>query len=332
MAAEMAEQPQRLADLIGRRAEIASDLAPLLTGTVGTVIVARGSSDHAATVGRYMLEMATHRPVASASPSVQTLYGVDVDFDGYLVIGVSQSGRTPEIAHYLERAAARGARTVAITNDGQSPLAGVADAVIDLRAGAERAVPATKSVTAEIIGFAVLAAAAGDDPGDNAWAQLPAQAAAVLADSAPMLELAGWLADARRLATLARGLMSGAAEETALKLQETSSLFATAFSANDLRHGPIALASTSIRVLAMAHPGPAAADVLGLCAELEARGADVRILGPVPGAACGWSATAPELLAPVLAILRGQQLAYALARGAGVDPDHPAGLAKVTMT
>lgn len=332
MTEEMAEQPARLAELTSRRTEIAAKVAPLSTDLAGTVIVARGSSDHAATVGRYLLEMSTRRPVSSASPSVQTLYGADVDFEGYLVIGASQSGRTPEVAQYLERAAYRGARTIAITNDATSPLASVADAVVDLRVGAERAVPATKTVTAELVGFALVAASAGSDPGADAWERLPDQAADVLSDVLPMQELATWLVSAHRLATLARGPMLGAAQETALKLAETTSLFATAFSAADLRHGPIALASNGIPVLALAHPGPAAADVLELCSDLTTRGATVRVVGPVPGASCGWAAEAPEMLAPVLAVLRGQQLALALARRLGVDPDHPAGLSKVTLT
>lgn len=332
MAAEMAEQPDTLAGLVGRRRQMVASLAPLLEGIVGTVIVARGSSDHAATVGRYLLEMATRRPVGSASPSVLTLYGVDVSFADHLVIGVSQSGRTPEIARYLEHAGRSGARTVAVTNDATSPLAAAADAVVDLQVGEEQAVPATKTVTAQIAGFALLAAAAGTDPGDEAWARLPSQAAAVLQEDEPMEELAAWLHDARHLAVVARGLLFGAAQETGLKLQETTSLLATAFSAADLRHGPIALATSGIPVLAMAHPGPASGDVLSLCADLDARGADVRLLGPAPGAVCGWDATASELLAPVLAVIRGQQLALALARRLGVDPDRPAGLSKVTVT
>ncbi len=332
MSAEMAEQPERLAALVDRRQEVIAEVAPLLEGIAGTVIVARGSSDHAATTGRYLLEMATRRPVASASPSIQTLYRADVDFAGYLVIGVSQSGRTPEITTYLERAAAAGARTIALTNDMGSPLAHVSDVVVDLDAGEEHAVPATKTVTAELVAFALLAAAAGADPGAAAWRALPEQAARVLADAAPVNGLVEWLDDARRLATVARGLLSGAAEETALKLQETASLLATAFSAADLRHGPIALASSGIRVLAFAHPGPAARDVADLCRLLEARGADVRLLGPVADAVCGWDETAPEMLAPVLAVLRGQQLAYGFAKHQGLDPDRPFGLVKVTAT
>lgn len=332
MAAEMSEQPERLRDLIERRPALVRALGPLLQGIVGTVVVARGSSDHAATVGRYMLEMATRRPVGSASPSVLTLYDVDVRFEDHLVIGVSQSGRTPEIARYLEQASHNGGRTVAVTNDATSPLAAAADVVVNLGVGSEQAVPATKTVTAEIVGFALLASAAGTDPGNAAWGRLPLQVADVLADGEPMEELAEWLAGARRLATVARGLVFGAAQETALKLQETTSLLATAFSAADLRHGPIALAASGIPVLAMAHPGPASDDVLDLCADLGGRGADVRLVGPFDQAVCGWDPAAPELLAPVLAVVRGQQLAHALARRLGVDPDHPSGLSKVTVT
>jgi glucosamine--fructose-6-phosphate aminotransferase (isomerizing) len=333
MAAEMAEQPTRLAALVGRRKAIMDRVGPLFAKPLaGTVVVARGSSDHAATTGRYLLEMATGRPVASASPSIHTLYGADVDFEGYVVVAVSQSGRTPEIATVLEHAARRGARTIAITNDESSPLAEIADAVVALGAGEERAVPATKTVTAELVAFAMLAASVGLEVSERAWDALASQVASVLGETEPIASLASWLTDAVRLATVARGPLSGAAAETALKLQETSALLASAFSAADLRHGPIALASTGIRVLALAHPGPAAADVLELCGDLSGRGADVKLLGPVPGAVCGWDGSAPEALAPVLAVVRGQQIAFRLATELGLDPDQPKGLTKVTVT
>lgn len=140
----MAEQPDRLAALFARRSEIAAAVRVLVPEPLaGTVLVARGSSDHAATVGRYLLEIATRRPVASASPSIHTLYRADVDFAGYLVVAVSQSGRTPEIAEVLARAKATGGRTIAVTNDEASPLAQVADLLIPLDVGEERSVPAT---------------------------------------------------------------------------------------------------------------------------------------------------------------------------------------------
>jgi glucosamine--fructose-6-phosphate aminotransferase (isomerizing) len=333
MAAEMAEQPSRLQGLIERRNEISRLVAPLFAPPLaGTVIAARGSSDHAATTGRYLIEIATRRPVASASPSVHNLYRADVDFEGYVVIGVSQSGRTPEIAEVLERARRRGARTIVLTNDESSPLAREGHAVVALGAGAERAVPATKTVTAEMLAFAIVAAAVGGDAGVAGWSELPGQVASLLDDGEPMIMLAEWLLGVSRLVTVARGPLSGAAAEIALKLAETSLLLASAYSAADLRHGPIALASTGLPVLALAHPGPAAEELVTLVGELARRGADVRLLGPLPGALAAWPASAPESLAPVLAVVRGQQLALARARLLGIDPDRPVGLTKITPT
>ncbi len=333
MEAEMREQPAVLQRLAERRQEVAELVAPLFAAPLaGTVIVARGSSDHAATTGRYLIEMATRRPVASASPSVHNLYRADVDFAGYVVIGVSQSGRTPEIAETLERAAGRGARTIALTNDESSPLAAEGHALVALGAGEERALPATKTVTAELLAFALIAAAISGEPDAAALSALPAQAAMVLDNAAPMDAVAEWLSEASRLVTVARGPLSGASAEIALKLAETNLLLATAYSAADLRHGPIALASTGMPVLALAHPGPAAAEMISLVGELGERGADVALLGPLPGAVAGWDASAPESLAPILAVVRGQQLALARARMIGLDPDHPVGLSKVTLT
>jgi glucosamine--fructose-6-phosphate aminotransferase (isomerizing) len=335
MEAEMAEQPAALAALIGRRGELAPRLRLCFGADLaGTVIVARGSSDHAATCGRYLLEVATQRPVASASPSVHLLYGAEVDFSGYTVIAVSQSGRTPEIAGVLERARASGGRTIAITNDAGSPLAAVADAVVCLGVGEEKAVPATKTVTAELVAFALIAQAIGDvGISDRHFEALADQVEEVVADAEPCRELARWVSAAdHRLATVARGYLYGAAAECALKIEETTSILATAFSSADLRHGPIAIASSGIGVLAFAHPGPAAGDLRDLVADLRRRGASVRVAGPVPGSSATWSAEAPEALAPVLAVVRGQQLALELARRLGHDPDTPEGLTKVTIT
>lgn len=334
MQSEMAEQPDRLADLLSRREEIAKQvLAMVPAPLVGTVLVARGSSDHAAKCGSYFLEMATRRPVASTSPSIFTLYGGTTDFSGYILIAVSQSGRTPEIVEVVTKARGRGARAIAITNDSESPLAAAADLVIDLGAGREKAVPATKTVTAQLVAFAIVAQAFGDlGLDDKAAAALPEQVADILSDTAPVDEMAAWLTGVDRLVTVARGFLYGAACEVALKVEETTSRLAAAFSAADLRHGPIAIASNGPPVLAFGHPGPALADVADVVKELRSRGAQARLLGPVNGSDLGWAAEAPEMLAPVLAVVRGQQLALALARALGLDPDAPAGLNKVTVT
>ena len=161
MLREMAEQPEVLARLLSRRIEVGVE-AP-----AGTIIVARGSSDHAAIYGRYLLELATRRPVALAAPSLFTRYGAETDASGWLVVGVSQSGRTPEIVDVVERLRATGGHAIAITNNGDSPLAEAAETVIELGAGEENAVPATKTYTAQMAAFAVLANALGDVPWDD---------------------------------------------------------------------------------------------------------------------------------------------------------------------
>jgi len=334
MQAEMAEQPERLAALLGRRQEIAEQVRAVLPRDLaGTVMVARGSSDAAATCGAYFLELATGRPVALCSPSLYTLYGAETDFSGYLLIAVSQSGQTPEIVEVVDRASRNGARTIAMTNDPDSPLAAAAEQVVALGAGQERAVPATKTVTAQLVSFALIAQALGDIGLDEkASADLPGQVEGLLDDGGPADDLAEWLAGADRLVTVARGILYGAAKEVALKIEETTSKLTTAFSAADLRHGPIAIASSGTPVLALAHPGPTSSDIAGVVAELRLRGASPRMAGPVAGSVLPWPASAPEVLAPVLAVVRGQQLALALARRLGLDPDAPAGLNKVTLT
>src|SRR3954454_1958213 len=144
MRREMAEQPQVLARLLSRRVPVAAE------GVGGVIIAARGSSDHAAVYGRSLLELATRRPVALAAPSLHTRYGARTDADGWLVVGVSQSGATPEIVDVVERLRATGGHTIAITNNPDSPLAAASQVVIELGAGEERAVPATKTFTGQL--------------------------------------------------------------------------------------------------------------------------------------------------------------------------------------
>lgn len=334
MAAEMAEQPERLANLFARGDEIGKQVREVVPAALaGTVLVARGSSDHAATCGAYFLEMATGRPVASTSPSLFTLYNARTDFSGYLLVAVSQSGRTPEIIEVVEQARRRGGRAIALTNDPESPLAAAADLVVELGAGQERAVPATKTVTAQVAAFAIIAQALGDlGLTDKVKMELPRQVAEVLADTQPAAALAEWLVERDRLVTVARGLLYGAASESALKISETTSRLTAAFSAADLRHGPIAMARNRPPVLAFVHPGPASEDVVDVVAQLRSRGADARLAGPVDGSELQWAREAPEVLAPILAIVRGQQLALSLSKKLGFDPDAPPGLTKITIT
>jgi glucosamine--fructose-6-phosphate aminotransferase (isomerizing) len=331
MEQDMAAQPAVLAALAGRRDEIIQSLAG--PAPAGIVIVARGSSDHAGIFGRYLLEAATGLPVALAAPSLQTLYGVQPRVEGWLAVGVSQSGRTPEIATVLERYREAGARTVAVTNEPDSPLARGASIHVSLGAGEELAVPATKTFTAQLAAMALMAEALGPVPfGAGDWARLPGVVNELLGDAPPAERVAVQLQQVDELACVGRGYLMCVALETALKLREAAGLRAEGWSAADFRHGPLTVAGPALPTLAVSAAGPAAADVAELAEQLAASGAPVLRMSDDPGASLPFPSGLPEPLAAIPATVRAQQLALELARRRGVDPDRPPGLAKVTRT
>ncbi|HEX6714447.1 MAG TPA: SIS domain-containing protein [Thermoleophilaceae bacterium] len=333
MRSEMAEQPAVLARFANRFDDHVSRVRALLPERLaGVTFVARGSSDHAAVYGRYLAELASGRPAALAAPSLQTLYGADVDYESWLVVALSQSGATPEIGTVMRRLQSAGARTVAIVNDEASPLAEAAELVIGLDAGEERAVPATKTVTSELLAVGAVAAALGPLPFDRAELDaLPGAVTDVLAWPEPAAALAERWLRAERTFVTARGLLLAAALETALKIKETTGVLAEGLSAADLRHGPIAATGPGAPVLAIDAGGPASADMREIVDLAGERGADVARCAPgeadlpLPG-------RTPEALTVVTATIRGQQLALAMSEARGFDPDAPAGLSKVTAT
>src|SRR3954467_13511745 len=187
MRAEMDQQPEVLERFVQRFDEHVANVRALIPEKLaGVTFVARGSSDHAAVYGRYLAELASGHPAALVAPSLQTLYGAEVDYSGWIVVALSQSGATPEIQTVTRRLQEAGARTGAIVNGESGPLAQSAGVVIGLAAGAERAVPATKTVTSELLAVAAVAAALGRVPFERAALDaLPGDVAAVLADRDP---------------------------------------------------------------------------------------------------------------------------------------------------
>lgn len=334
MAREMAEQPARLRDLIARAPQIGEEVRHAAPSELhGLTVVARGSSDHAGTYGRYLLELATGKPISLAAPSLHTLYDVKADYRGQIAIAVSQSGRTPEIVTTMRALCRGGARGLAVTNDADSDLARAASSVVQLDVGDEVAVPATKTVTAQLAAFAIVAQALGDVPFSAAELEaVPDWVEEVLADADAAAAAAEALVDASHLIVVARGFLYGAAAESALKIKETCSLLADGYSSADLRHGPIAAVTQGFPVIALAVPGPAASDMAELVDELRARDARVLTVSTEADADLSLPAGMPETLAPIVAVVRGQQLAYALALRLGLDPDSPPGLSKVTVT
>jgi glucosamine--fructose-6-phosphate aminotransferase (isomerizing) len=334
MSAEMAEQPQVLERLIARRDALREQLRPLGDPKpAGIVLIARGSSDNAAIYGRYLLELAVGRPVALAAPSLFTLYDARVDATGWLAVALSQSGETPEIVDVFERYLAAGARGIAITNNPASPLAEVGDALLELGAGEERAVPATKTFLAQLAAFALLAEALGPVPwGDRDLHALPERVATVLDDAGPASAAAAAIAGADGLVAVGRGFMLGVALEAALKLKETALILAEGLSSADFRHGPIAVLHHGFPLLSLSASGAAEHDLAELEERVRARGTPLLRIAPHADAELPVPAGTPEALAPIVAVVRAQQLARDLALARGLDPDAPPGLSKVTAT
>jgi glucosamine--fructose-6-phosphate aminotransferase (isomerizing) len=343
MAADIAEQPAGYARLLegdraGELARVAAAVARWRPRHV--VFTARGTSDHAALYGAYLTEIRLGLPAGLASPSAVTVFGARPDLSSALVVGVSQSGGSSDLCEVLRVARQTGALTLAITNDPDSPLAGVAELSVDLAAGRERAVAATKTYTAELLALLLLVEGvrAGDGavgPAERAaLAALPGLAETALADRSAV-GLADRYRFAARLVTTGRGYGYPTAREAALKLMETSYVPALAFSGADLLHGPLAVADPDVPVLAVAGAGPGGRAMREVVARLGERRADVVTVGPVdlPGAA--GRLPVPEIderYAPLLDILPLQRLAMAVALARGEDPDAPRGLRKVTST
>jgi glucosamine--fructose-6-phosphate aminotransferase (isomerizing) len=326
MAAEIAEQPAVLAALLARAPELGEVAAALARREPRFVLVtARGTSDHAALYAKYLVEIRQGRPAGLVSPSTMTVYGSRPDLSGVLFVAVSQSGGSPDLAESTAVARSCGATTVAVTNSAGSALATAAEFAIDLGAGPERAVAATKTYTAELLALYLLLGGSAE-----AAHGLPAAADRTLAGAPAAYAAAARYRFANRLVTTGRGYSYPAACEGALKLMETSYLSAHAFSTADLLHGPVAMLDSAVPVIAVVSPGRGGDAARPVVAQLRETGADVLVVGTgdLPVAAEGL----PEELLPVLEILPLQQLAWRLAIDRGGDPDRPRGLSKVTRT
>jgi glucosamine--fructose-6-phosphate aminotransferase (isomerizing) len=362
MAAEIAQTPAVVDAALAAAGDWTGPLrAALPIPLRGVALTARGTSDHAAAFGRVLLEQALGVPAWSTAPSLATRYGLTTALEGVLAIAVSQSGRTPEIVTALERQRAGGAVTLAVTNDPDSPLAAVADVVAPLGAGVETAVPATKTFTATLLAFA-LAAAALDRSGRVALdaGRVSEAVSACTEQGSAVEDLAAAVAVADVAVHLGRGPLLPVAREAALKLIETTGTAQLAWSTVDVRHGPLALATPDRPVVLQHAEGPVSGDAREVVALLRDRGVPVHVVGDAlgfddaagaargalgldgaagrPGAVLGEAlhvpvpGALPEHLRPLVHAVRLQQLALAVARARGADPDHPAGLSKVTAT
>lgn len=334
MAEEMVTQPAVLAAIVERFEEHRREVAAIVPRPLaGVAFVARGSSSNAALLGRYLAELASGRPASMVAPSLHTRYAADVDYRGFLVVALSQSGATPEIAAVARGLRERGARVAAVTNAPSSALGDAADVTLPVEAGEERAVPATKTVTAQMLMMIVLACALGEiGISRDDLESVPGAVDETLGDPGPAEMLARRWAGCDRMLVVARGLLLASASETALKIRETARLFAQPFSPADLLHGPIASVRTGDPVLLLDGGGPASADLVEIGERLAGLSAAVATCGVGPARTLSLRRDLPEALQAVVATVRGQQLARFWATARGFDPDFPAGLSKVTRT
>ena len=337
-ATRMFAEAGEAADIVRRQLAANADSVAALGGRLraerprGVVTCARGSSDHAATFGKYLIETRLGVLTTSAAPSVASVYGASGDFGRMLAVAISQSGKSPDILAALEAARAGGADTIALVNTPDSPLAAAADTVLPLHAGAERSVAATKSYIASLAALLHLVAEWADDAGLRA----ALHAAPALLEQAwevdwsPMVER---LAKVRGLYVIGRGLGFGIAQEAALKFKETCGLHAEAFSAAEVRHGPMALVGPDFPLLVFRQADATADGIDDLVADVLARGGEVLVSGgDVPGATQLPYPAAHPAIEPMLQIQAFYRAVNALSLRRGFDPDRPPLLAKVTET
>ena len=301
------------------------------------VTVGRGSSDHAATFAQYLIETRQGVIVSSAAPSVSSLYHATPDMQGVVCLAISQSGKSPDLLTAIEGAKAAGAFVIALVNDAASPLAMLADQVIPLGAGPEVSVAATKSYIASLSAIVHLVAEWSQD--QALLAQLHALpdrlADAWEADWSAAAEV---LAPAQNLFVIGRGVGFGVAQEMALKFKETCGLHAEAFSAAEVRHGPMALVGRGFPILALSQDDQSRAGVDELMAEFIDRGAEVLLVGGSDEAQALAhvrrlpAADADPVLEPILYVQSFYRMVNALALARGFDPDRPPHLNKITET
>ena len=336
LRAEIGEQPHVVARVLAREARRTAALAARLAKAdlSWVLVAARGTSDNAARYAQYAFGIVHRLPVALAAPSLVTLYGREPRVKGALVIGISQSGRSPDVVETVAAARRAGAPTLAIVNDPSSPLAQTAEWVIPLHAGVERSVAATKTYTAQLAAVALLVLSLGGGRKKElaALGSIPERMDEALGVEPAAEAAAGSFACAQRAVVLARGLHYPTAWEIALKLKELALLLAEPYSAADFQHGPIAMAEKDLPVVLVSPRGSRPArEVEALGRELERRGSPVLAIGPRRRGALAVPRV-PELLAPLVSILAGQLLAFHAARARGLDPDRPRGISKITET
>jgi len=342
LLSEIAEQPGVLERLLRDAASeieaIAADIRA--RGVHHVVMAARGSSDNAARYAQYLFGSHNRLTVTLATPSLFTRYGTPPMMTGALVVGISQSGESPDLVAVVEEGRRQGCPTLAITNVAGSPLTAVADHTIVLRAGQERSIAATKTYTAQLAALAMFSTALAQN---KEWRQELARVPEFVADALrvgdeAIVIAAGALKNAGHGVVLGRGFNFATAFEIALKAKELAYVAVEPYSSADFQHGPIALIDTGFAAIVVNAAGAVSGEVEDVLRTITTRGARPVVISNQPSslamaaAPIALPADMPEWLSPIAAIVPAQLLAFHLSRLRGFDPDRPRGLKKVTKT
>jgi glucosamine--fructose-6-phosphate aminotransferase (isomerizing) len=339
---EIHEQPEVIARLISAESHTAARISGELRQRPirYILIAARGTSDNAATYGKYLFSSVLHLPVGLAAPSLYTIYHTPPRTGPEaLVIGISQSGESPDIVAVVDEARRQGAATLAITNELDSPLGQTAEYAIACHAGSELSVAASKTYTAQLTALALLAAH---------WSADETRKAQILQLPEAMQHTLG-LGDAVRTrieryrymeacVVLGRGYNYPTAHEIALKMKELTYILIDSYSSADFMHGPVAVIEQGFPVILVAPSGEVYPDMLALARDLKDKGAELIAISDRPEALdmaitpLQLPVTMPEWLSPMVCVIPGQLMAHDLTVAKGFEPDHPRGLRKVTLT
>ena len=342
MLEEIREQPAALERTLQSELPAIEELRSRLAGRTPRLIVlaARGTSDNAATFGRYLLEILTGIPVSLAAPSIVTLYGSEMDYRDALVVAISQSGESTDTNAFLEHARKQGVVTVGITNESGSAMTRVAEHVFLVRAGKEKSVAATKTYTGQLLAMYLLAYALGAKIDVEQLKRLPDYAGAALGLEASIGDLSERYTFMDHAVVVARGLNYSNAFEFALKLMETCYVVAERFSAADLLHGPIAMVGHAFPSFTFAPAGVTWEGLSETLEKLRSLSTETLVItdrSNRQAAEFGKKVIClplelPELYTPIPYIIPAQIFAARLAEQKGLDPDKPRTLSKVTKT
>jgi len=340
MRHEILEQPAAIEKTLAAETDEIRELAVRLqNGSIRhVVIVARGTSDHAAMYARYAFGIIAHKLTMSIAPSLLTVYDVDLDLKDSLVLGISQSGQAPDVYEFLEQARAKGALTCALTNATKAPIRNVADVVLRTHANEEASVAATKTYTTALAVLHQIATLwAGDVKRASRIYEVPELIRQVLKTEGQIKARAERFRYMDSCSVMARGINLCTALETALKLAECTYVVPASYSGADFLHGYIASIAPGYPCLAYAPRGNAMQFMSEVLDQLEERKAETVVISN-HGALLDRATVPfhipdmPEELSPIVAIVVGQLLSLHLALHKGLDPDTPRGLTKVTAT